>query len=76
MNRLQNDYDTQLQSIDQPLSLKAMAELLDDLDNQMSIFDIQREKKIFITRIREEWEDAFIKKYLQRGGDMGPSLNS
>ena len=53
------------------ITLKQMGTFLDDLEQQMDLIDKDREKPIFIRRLRDEWEDAFIKRYVNRNGEIG-----
>jgi hypothetical protein len=40
----------------------------------MNLIDEEREKPIFVQRLRDEWEDSFIKRYIQKDGEIGASL--
>ena len=40
----------------------------------MDLIDSVREKKIFVPRIRNEWLDALVKRYIQMKGEIGTSL--
>ena len=41
----------------------------------MSQLDSDRERPVFSQRLRDEWEDALIKRYLHKdGGDIGSGL--
>lgn len=40
----------------------------------MDLIDAAREKKIFVPRIRHEWLDALVKRYIQMNGEIGTSL--
>ena len=60
---------------ERPLGLPNLAVLLQSLDTQMSQLDLDRERPVFSQRLRDEWEDALIKRYLHKdGGDIGPGL--
>lgn len=41
----------------------------------MAAVDEEREKPVFSQRLREEWEDAIVKRYIfKEQGDMGGNL--
>jgi hypothetical protein len=40
----------------------------------MDLIDSFREKKIFNQRMRNEWIDSFVKRYIQMKGEEGPKL--
>lgn len=40
----------------------------------MDQIDEKREKKIFNNRIRNEWVDSLVKRYISMKGDIGTSL--
>ena len=48
--------------------------MFDELEIKMDDIDSLRETKIFIPRLREEWMDAFTKRYIQDGGEIGTEL--
>ena len=48
--------------------------MFDSLEQQMDQIDAMREKKIFVERIRNEWLDSFVKRYIQMKGEVGTSL--
>jgi hypothetical protein len=40
----------------------------------MDQIDVLREKKIFTPRLRNEWLDSLIKRYIKMKGEIGTSL--
>jgi hypothetical protein len=40
----------------------------------MDLIDGPREKKIFTSRLRHEWLDSFVKRYIQMKGEVGTAL--
>ena len=40
----------------------------------MDVIDSTREKKIFTQRLRHEWLDSFVKRYIQMKGEVGTAL--
>lgn len=48
--------------------------MFDNMEVTMDEIDSIREKKIFNQRLRNEWMDAFVKRYIQMQGDVGTAL--
>ncbi len=71
---LQSHFDSVLNNM-KPLSINSIAGMLDELEFNMDSIDQAREKHIFIRRLRNEWIDSFIKRYVQKGGELGAQLS-
>lgn len=61
-----------------PLTLSKLADLLSQAVTIMNHIDLDRETHpIFSQRLREEWEDALINRYIQKEAtqDVGPAIS-
>lgn len=76
MSRLQQEFDFKFQS-QRPLSMTKIVGILEEMENQMNTIDSDRDRPVFNQRVRDEWEEAIIKRYVYKElGDVGTILTT